>query len=108
MTGGLDEEQAAVNASILDVTLSLSGELFSQVRRMLVLDIFNNGVPAAVIIHQITVSGGVNNVEPQSDTVLLNDVGDALDLGGRSNGFIGLQTTLGVDEVGSENGVDQG
>jgi hypothetical protein len=31
MAGGLDEEQAAVNASILDVTLTLSGEFLAEV-----------------------------------------------------------------------------
>jgi hypothetical protein len=31
MAGGLDEEQAAVNASILDVTLALSGEFLAEV-----------------------------------------------------------------------------
>jgi hypothetical protein len=43
---GLNEEQAAVNASILDVTLSLSCELLAQVGRVLILDILDDWVPA--------------------------------------------------------------
>lgn len=75
---------------------------------MLVLDILDNGVPAAVVVDQVAITGGIDNVEPQSNAVLLNDVGNALNLGGRANSLIRLQTTLGVDEVRSEDGVDQG
>lgn len=46
MAGGLDEEQAAVNTSILDVTLTLSGEFLAEVCRVLILDVLDNGVPA--------------------------------------------------------------
>lgn len=46
MAGGLDEEQAAVNTSILDVTLTLSGEFLAQVCRVLILNVLDNGVPA--------------------------------------------------------------
>jgi hypothetical protein len=33
-------------------------------------------------------------------------VGDTLNLGRRTDGLIGLHATLGVDEVGGEDGVD--
>lgn len=46
MAGWLNEEQAAVNTGILDITVTLSGKLLSEVRGMLVLDVFHNGVPA--------------------------------------------------------------
>lgn len=108
VAGGLDEEQAAVDAGILDVALALGRELLAQVRRVLILDVLDDGVPAAVVVDQVAVAGGVDNVEPQADTVLLDDVGDALDLGGRADGLIGLQATLGVDQVGREDGVDEG
>lgn len=75
---------------------------------MLVLDILDNGVPAAVVVDQVAITGGIDNVEPQPNAVLLNDVGNALNLGGRANSLIRLQTTLGVDEVRGEDGVDQG
>ena len=46
MTRGLDEEQAAVNTGILNVTLALSSELLAEVCRVLILDILHNGIPA--------------------------------------------------------------
>ena len=46
MTGRLDEEQTAVDAGILDVSLSLGGQLFPKIGRVLILDVFNNRVPA--------------------------------------------------------------
>lgn len=46
MARGLDEEQAAMDAGILNVAFSLSGEFFSEVGRMLVFDVFDNGIPA--------------------------------------------------------------
>lgn len=50
MAGGLNEEQAAVNTGILNVTLTLRGEFLAEVCRVLVLDIFDNGVPAVSIV----------------------------------------------------------
>jgi hypothetical protein len=107
MAGRLDEEEAAVNAGVGNVTLSLRGELLSQVRGVLILDILDDGVPAAVVVDEVAVAGGVNNVEPQTHAVLLDEVGNGLDLGSGADGLVGLHTTLGVDEVGGEDGVDQ-
>lgn len=53
VTSRVDKVQAAVNASILDVTFTLSSQLLAQVRRVLVLDIFDDGVPAS---HQNLIS----------------------------------------------------
>lgn len=103
----LNEEQAAVDASVLDVALTLSGKLLAKVGGVLVLDILDNGVPAAVVVDQISVSGGIDDVEAQADAVLLNDVRSSLDLGRGADGLIGLETALGVDKVGSEDGVDE-
>jgi hypothetical protein len=47
MSGRLDEEQTAVDASVLDVALSLSGELFSEVCRVLVFDVLDDRIPTA-------------------------------------------------------------
>lgn len=46
MARGLDEEEAAVNAGVLDIAFALGSQLLSQVRRVLVLDVFDNWVPA--------------------------------------------------------------
>ena len=46
MSGGLDEEEAAVDPTVLDVAVALGGEFLSKVGRVLVLDVFDNRVPA--------------------------------------------------------------
>ena len=43
----VDEEQAAVDARVLDVAVALRGELLAEVRAVLVLDVLHNGVPAS-------------------------------------------------------------
>jgi hypothetical protein len=47
MTRWVDEIQAAVDARVLDVTVAHSGELLAEVRAMLVLDVFDNRIPAS-------------------------------------------------------------
>lgn len=47
MTGGLDEEQAAVDTGILDIALTLSGKFLAKVCRVLILDVLDNRVPAS-------------------------------------------------------------
>lgn len=46
MTRWLYEEEAAMNSGILDVALPLRSKLLSQVRRVLILDVFDNWIPA--------------------------------------------------------------
>lgn len=104
---GLDEEETGVDAGVGDVTLSLGSKLLSQVRGVLVLDVLDDGIPTAVVVDKVAVAGGVDDVESQTDTILLNEVRDALDLGGLANGLVRLQTTLGVDEVRGEDGVNE-
>ena len=41
---------------------------------MLVLDVLDDGIPASLIVDLVTVARGVNDVQTQADTVLLNDV----------------------------------
>ena len=45
VAGGLDEEETAVDAGVLNVALSLCSEFLSEVGRVLVFDIFDNWVP---------------------------------------------------------------
>ena len=75
---------------------------------MLVLDVLDNGVPAAVVVDKVTVAGRVNDVQAEAHTVLFDNVGDRLDLGGLSDGLCGRKAALGLDEVRGEDGVDQG
>jgi hypothetical protein len=42
---GLNKEKTAMDASILDVSITLSGKLLSEIRRMLIFDVFDNRVP---------------------------------------------------------------
>lgn len=108
VTCGLDEVETAVDAGILDVAIALSGELLAQVGGVLVLDVLDDGVPASVVVDQVAISGSVDNVQAQTNTVLLNDVGDGVDFCGGAGLLVGGETTLGVDQVRGEDGVDEG
>ena len=46
VTGWVDEVQAAVDTRIQDVAVTNSSQLLTKVRAVLVLDIFNNRIPA--------------------------------------------------------------
>lgn len=71
----LDEEQAAVNSCVLDVSLSLRSELLSEVSTMLVFDVFHNGIPASIVVDQISIARSVNNVQAQADSILFDNCG---------------------------------
>jgi len=62
MARRLDEEEAAVDTGILDVALSLGGQLLSKIGRVLVFDVFDNWIPASVVVDQVSVAGRVHNV----------------------------------------------
>lgn len=64
MAARLDEEQTAVDSGVLEISLTLGSELLAQVSRVLVLDVLDDGVPAALIVDQVTVAWSVDNVEP--------------------------------------------
>jgi len=108
MTGRLDEEEAAVNAGVLQVALTLSGEFLAKVGAVLVLDVLDDGIPAALVVDEVAVTWRVNNVQSEPDAVFLNDMRDGLDLGCASNRLIRLQTAFAVHEVGCEDGVNEG
>jgi len=48
MARRLDEEQAAMDTGILDITLTLSSEFLAEVCRVLILDVLDDGVPADI------------------------------------------------------------
>merc|ERR1712000_199239 len=70
----LDEEQAAVNSCVLDVS--------------------HNGIPASIVVDQISIARSVNNVQAQADSILFDNMGDSLDLGSRMNGLVWAQTAF--------------
>jgi hypothetical protein len=91
MAGWLNEEKTAVNTCVLNVAFPLSCEFLAEVGRVLILDVFDDGVPAttvstnlsclfltreivpSVIVDLITVSGGIDDVKPQTYTVFFDD-----------------------------------
>lgn len=103
----LDEEEATVDAGVLDVALPLRRELLAQVGRVLVLDVLHDRVPAALVVHQVAVTRRVHDVEPEPHAVLLDVVGYRVDLGRGADGLIGLQAAFRVDQVRREDGVGQ-
>lgn len=64
MAGRLDEEKTAVNTCVLNVTLSLSCEFLAEVGRVLIFDVFDDGVPATTVSTNVTV-----HVEPRNRTI---------------------------------------
>lgn len=115
-----------MNASVLDVALALCGELLSKIGGVLVFDVFDNGIPAAVVVDEITIAGSVDNVEPETDAVLLDDVRDGVNFGGVANRLVGVEAawqsrqqisckpsralhccTFRFDKVAGEDSVDQ-
>ena len=74
---------------------------------MLVLDVLDNWVPASVVVDLVAVTWGINNVQAQTNSVFLDDVGDGLDFSGRSYWLIGGESSFGVNQVGRKDGVDQ-
>lgn len=99
VTGWVDEVETAVDSSVLDIAFSLCGELLAEVCGVLVLDVFDDWVPAAVVVHEVAVAGSVYDIEAETNTILLDDVGDWVDLGGLADRFGGREATLGVDKV---------
>lgn len=83
----------------MDVSLTLSSQLFSEICAVLVLDVLDDWIPAAVVVDEIAIARGVDNVQAQTHAVLLNDMCDRVDLGGLTDGLVGCETALAVDEV---------
>ena len=48
MASGVDEIQATMNASVLDVPVTHCCEFLAQVSAVLVFDVFDDGIPAIV------------------------------------------------------------
>ena len=89
MSRWLDEEEAAVDSGVLDVSLSLGGELLAEIGRVLVLDVLDDGIPAvddqhcnvladelyspSVVVDLVTITWCIHDIESQSYAILLND-----------------------------------
>lgn len=53
MTRRLDEEEAAVNTGILDITVTLGSKFLSEVCRVLVLDVLHDRVPTGDTVSSV-------------------------------------------------------
>ena len=93
MSGWVDKVKAAVNARVLDVTVTHRRELLAKVRAVLVLDILHDWVPALTptialvntgspktrtgkcnapvfIVDLVTITGSIDDVKAQSHAIL--------------------------------------
>lgn len=52
-----------MNASVLNISFTLSSKLLSKVCGVLIFDVLDNRIPASVVVDLITVAWGINNVE---------------------------------------------
>ena len=97
-----------MDAGVLNVAFALRGQFFTQVGGVLVLDILDDGVPAAIVVDQVAVARRVDDVEPETHTAFFQHMGDGVDFGGLAYGLAGVEAAFRVDEVGGEDGVDKG
>jgi len=107
MSGGINEEQRAVNPGVLDVTVSHRRQLFSEVRAVLVLDVFDDRIPAIIIVYLITVSGRVNDVQPQPHTIFHDDMRDGMDFRRLPDLLICSEPAFRIDQVRREERINQ-
>lgn len=94
MARGLDEKQAAVDTGILNITVTLGSKFLAKVCRVLILDVLHNRIPTrcivsltrthhypkeiigevpSVVVNLVTVARSVDNVQPETDTVFLDN-----------------------------------
>ena len=95
---------------------------------MTYFDIFNDRIPATLVIDLVSITWGINDVQPQFHSVFNNnysqrklcqtDTRDAskksqltmrlcLDFSRLTNWLIMLNTTLGVNQMTGKNGIDE-
>ncbi len=74
MAGWLDEEETAVDTGVLNVALSLCGELLAEVCGVLILDVLDDWVPASIIVDLVSVTWSIDDVEAEAYTILFDDV----------------------------------
>ena len=93
VAGRVDEEQAAVDTRVLDMAVTLRGELLAEVRAVLVLDVLDDRIPAkdksqpkhtkagledtwnapVFVIDHVTVAWRVHDVQPQTYAIFTDN-----------------------------------
>lgn len=74
---------------------------------MLVLDVLDDWVPAAVVVDQVAVTWCVHNVQSQAHSVLFNNMRYDLNVGGLADWLIWCKAALRAHKMGGEDGVDE-
>lgn len=71
-------------------------------------DVLDNGAPGFVVVDEVTEAGSVDNIQSETDAILLNVCADRLDGdSGRGEVEAGLFLLLGWIERGVEQSVDE-
>lgn len=73
---------------VLNVVFMLGSEFFVEVGWVLVFDVFDDRVLVFVVVDEVVIVGGIDNVEFEVDVVFFDDVWNGLDFGGGVNGFV--------------------
>ena len=90
MPGGADEVETAVDSGVLDEAVTHGGQLLSEVGAVLVLDVFDDRVPAVselgkvyiilsirnipiFVVDLVAIAWSINNVEAKTDTIFGNN-----------------------------------
>lgn len=94
--GRLNEEQTAMDPGVLQIFLTLCCELLPEICAMLILDVLDNWVPAAIIVDEIAIARCIHDVEAQTHAILFDGMGHSLDLCGCADSLIRRHATLGV------------
>lgn len=71
MAGRVEEVQGGVDAGIDDVAVAQGSQLFTEIRRMLVLDILDDRVCTAIVVDQVSEPRGIDDIQRQSDAIFV-------------------------------------
>lgn len=108
VAGWLDEVNTGVDAVVNNVA-AVDLVLGLKVGVEALLDVFDNGAPRVVVVHKVTESGGINNAQAETNTVLLDIGAGGLDRHGLGDDIrVGAGALLRGVEGGVEQGVDEG
>ena len=107
MTSRLNEVHTGVDA-VVDNVHAVDLVLGVEVGIEALLDVLDNGAPGLVVVDEVTEAGCVDDVQSQTDAVLLDVCADGLN-GDSCGGEVeaGLFLLLGWVKRGVEKGVDE-
>jgi hypothetical protein len=107
VTSGLDEEHDSVDAVIHNVH-AVDLVLCVQVCIESLLDVLDNWIPRFIIVNEVTETRGVDDRQPQTDTVLLDVRADRLNVDSFGQFETGALALLRRVQGSVEEGVHEG